>query len=86
MKQKHENITLSFPADLNAMLHAKFPHRGISSYVAKVVRESLEKEAAHQIKVLEAAYEEAEQDQARQKLIKEYSVLDALDDVENWQW
>ena len=86
MRQKHENITLSIPADLNALLHAKFPHRGMSNYVTKVVREALEKEKTSQLKALEAAYEDAEKDPARKKLIKEWSSLDTLDCVEGWEW
>lgn len=86
MRQKHQNITLSIPAELNALLHAKFPHRGMSNYVAKVVREALEKENAANIKALEAAYEEAENDPSRKKLIKEWAALDSIDDIEGWEW
>lgn len=86
MRQKHENITLSIPADLNALLHAKFPHRGMSNFVAKVVKEALEKENATKIKALEASYEEAENDPSRKKLVKEWAALDAVDDIEGWEW
>lgn len=86
MRQKHQNITLSIPAELNALLHAKFPHRGMSNYVAKVVREALEKENAANIKALEVAYEEAENDPSRKKLIKEWAALDSIDDIEGWEW
>lgn len=86
MKQKHENITLSFPADLRMLLHTKFPHRGMSSFVAKAVREALEKESANTIKALENAYEEAEKDPSRKKVINEWAALDAVDDVEGWEW
>ncbi len=86
MKQKHENITLSIPAHLNALLHAKFPHRGMSSFVAKVVQEALEKENTSKTKALEAAYEEAENDPSRKKLIKEWAALDTVDDIEGWEW
>ena len=86
MRQKHENITLSITADLNALLHAKFPYRGMSNYVSKVVREALEKENATKMKALEAAYEEAENDPARQKSVKEWAALDTVDDIEGWEW
>jgi len=85
MKQKHENITLSIPADLNAMLHSKFPHRGISSYVAKVVRESLQNEELCRLRSLECAYEEAEKDSNRQEVIAEWAAVDN-DDDERWDW
>lgn len=86
MRQKHENITLSIPAHLNTLLHAKFPHRGMSNYVAKVVLEALEKENADKIKALEAAYEEAENDPSRKKPLKEWAALDTIDDIEGWEW
>lgn len=54
----------------------------MSSYVANVVREALTKDRAIAMKALEAAYEEAEQDPARQRAIKEWSVLDADDNIE----
>jgi hypothetical protein len=86
MAAKHQNITLSLPSDLKAKLHSKFPRRGMSSYVAKVLREALEKDSAKELKALEAAYENAEKDHARKKVINEWEALDSLDDVEDWEW
>jgi len=43
-RRNHENITLSFPSDLNAILHARVSNRGISKYVANAVRIALEEE------------------------------------------
>jgi len=85
-RQKHVNITLSIPADLNALLHAKFPHRGISNYVANIVRVALDEEQQKERLALEAAYEEAEKDPERKKLIQEWRAVDAEDDTEGWEW
>ena len=76
MRKKHKKITLSIPADLKSLLHAKFPNRGMSNYVAAFVKEALEKESATKMKALEAAYEEAENDPTRKKLIKEWAALE----------
>ena len=84
--QKHENITLSFPHDLSVLLRTRVPSRGISSYVANAVRQALEKESMEETKRLEAAYEKANKDRLRQKVIKEMKALDGLDDVEGWEW
>jgi hypothetical protein len=86
MVAKHQNITLSLPADLNALLHAKFPRRGMSGYVTKVLREALEKDSAKELQALEAAYEDAEKDPARKKFIKEWDALDTSDEIEGWEW
>lgn len=85
-REKHQNITLSLPKDLNALLHAKVPSRGISKYVADAVRAALEKDTQKAQLELEAAYEEASLDPDRQKVVDEWSTLDADTDIEGWEW
>ncbi len=85
-KQKHENITLSFPHDLNVLLRSHVSSRGISSYVANAVRQALEKDKNLEMKKLEAAYEKANKDPDRKKVLRELKVLDSVDDIEGWEW
>ena len=83
---KHENITLSFPSDLTALLHRKVPRRGISKYVADAVRKALEEEEQKQMLQLEAAYEAANKDRHRLKTIEEWKTIENVDSVEGWEW
>lgn len=83
---KHENITLSFPAELNALLHARVSTRGISKYVAKAVKKALDEDEKRTSMSLEAAYEEAGRDRERLKEIEEWKVLDHLDYNPEWEW
>lgn len=85
-RQKHQNITLSFPSDLNALLHARVSRRGISQYVAKSVRESLEADERNELLKLEAAYEEANKDPDRLAVIEDWKTLDNTDSTEGWEW
>ena len=82
---KHENITLSFPSDLNALLHVRVSRRGISKYVAKAVKKALEEDEQRELLKLEAAYEEAGKDPDRLEVIKDFEALDNAD-VEGWEW
>jgi hypothetical protein len=54
--------------------------------VAKVLRKALKKDCAKEKIALEEAYEDAEKDQARKKVIKEWNTQDTLDSVEDWKW
>jgi len=83
---RHQNITLSFPSDLNALLHMKVSGRGISKYVAKAVRKALEEDESKEQMELEAAYEEANKDRDRLEVIKDWKTLDDVTDVRNWEW
>ena len=83
--EKHQNITLSFPRELSALLHDRIPRRGISQYVAKAVRKALEEDERKSMSKLEAAYEQAEKDRSRSRTIKELKTLDA-DEIEGWEW
>jgi len=83
---KHENITLSFPEDLNALLHLRIARRGISKYVAEAVRKALEEDKKKTVRDLEAAYEAANQDLDRLKAIEEWSSLDQSEEADNWEW
>lgn len=83
---RHENITLSFPADLNALLHIKISRRGISKYVAEAVRKALEEDEKKELMKLEAAYEESNEDRERQDVIDEWKDLDHLDNTDGWEW
>ncbi len=82
---KHSNITLSFPSDLNAILHAKVSRRGISQFVANAVRVALAEKEQQELAELEAAYKQANKDRDRQKTIAEWKALDN-DEIENWEW
>jgi len=83
---KRENITLSFPSDLNALLHVKIPRRGISKYVAEAVRKALEDDEKKELMKLEAAYEESNEDPDRQDVIDGWKELDHRDNTEGWEW
>jgi len=83
---KHENITLSFPSDLNALLRVKVPRRGVSKYVAEAVRKALEEDEKRELLDLEAAYEEANKDVDRSRAVEEWKLLDNADKVEGWEW
>lgn len=85
MKQKHENITLSFPVELTALLHVKVPARGLSKYVADVVRKALDEDEKRMQSELEKAYEMANLDADREAVIKEWESLDQESDKE-WVW
>jgi len=83
---KHENITLSFPQDLNTLLHLRVTRRGISKYVAEAVRKALEEDEQKELLKLEAAYEEANKDKDRLKEIEEWGSLDSFENSEDWEW
>lgn len=84
--KKHVNITLSFPSDLNALLHAKVSKGEISQYVVRAVRESLEAGEKNELRKLEAAYEEANKDPDRLELINDWMAIDNEDTTEGWTW
>lgn len=86
MKQKHENITLSFPSDLTSLLHSKVPRRGISKYVADAVRKALEEEEQKKMLQLEEAYEAANKDRDRSKTVEEWKAIENVDNAEGWEW
>jgi hypothetical protein len=50
------------------------------------VRAALEKDTQKAQLELEAAYEEASLDPDRQKVVDEWSTLDADTDIEGWEW
>ncbi len=83
---KHENITLSFPAELNALLRRRVSRRGISKYVADAVQEALKKEERKELLKLEKAYEESNKDQNRQEVVSDWKTLDHTDNIEGWEW
>jgi Arc/MetJ-type ribon-helix-helix transcriptional regulator len=82
----NENITLSFPSDINALLHVRVPRRGISKYVAEAVRKALKEDEQRELLKLEAAYEEANQDQDRLEVIEDWKGLDNADQDDDWEW
>lgn len=86
MKQKHENITLSFPTDLTALLHIKISRRGISKYVAEAVKKALKEDQERELLKLETAYEEANKDPDRLEVMEDWKILDNVDDTEGWEW
>lgn len=73
-------ITLSFPVELNAILHHEIRRGEISRYVAEAVRKSLEEDRKLKKQSLEAAYLEANQDPEREQTAKEWDVLDTDQD------
>jgi hypothetical protein len=85
-QNKHTNVTLSFPVDLNALLHAKVARSKISKYVAESVRKSLIEDEEREAAKLEAAYEKANSDLDRLKAVSEWNDLDNSDDIEGWEW
>jgi len=86
MKQKHENVTLSFPAELNALLHIRVTRRGISKYVANAVKKALEEDERKELMKLEKAYEESNKDQDRVEIVNDWKGLDTVDNIEGWEW
>lgn len=84
MKEKHENITLSFPSDLAALLHIKIPRRGISKYVSEAVKKALKEDEQKALLKLEAAYEDANKDRDRLKLIEDWAAIEQ-EDTQEWE-
>jgi hypothetical protein len=83
---EHVNRTLSLPKDVDTLLRTKIPSGRISQYVANAVREAFARDEQKNQRVLEAAYEEAEKDLERRKVINELEVLDNLNDIKGWEW
>ena len=83
---KHQNITLSIPAELNALLHVKVSRRGISKYVSKAILKALQEDEKKEEQKLEAFYEAASKDVDREKEIRAFDALEELNDNPDWEW
>lgn len=73
---KNKNVTFSLPVELTAQLHNIVGKRGLSKFVSL----ALEKALAEKVKNLKAAYQEAEEDTDRLRVIEDWK------DVETEGW
>lgn len=79
---KYTNITLSFPEDLNALLHCRVNRREINKYVVEALKKALQEDEKKELIQLEAAYEEANRDADRLETIADWESLDNSDEAE----
>ena len=87
---KHKNITFSIPEDLKAVLYTHIERRGISRFITDAIRKALADEAALKEQALDAAYEEANRDEDRLDVLREWNaqddVADLMNENEDWTW
>lgn len=87
---RHQNITISIPDDLKACLFAKVGNRSRSLFISNAIRKALFDEEERLKKELEVAYEAANRDSDRKRILRDWDASDDLsewvNDDEDWSW
>ncbi len=81
---KHENITLSFPSDLKALLYQRVSNRGVSKFVAEAVRKSLEEYEREKELKLEKEYKALMKDASYKEVKEDWK--DSDQEMADWEW